>query len=268
MNVTLFGPLQVTDGNRTLRGADFGGQKPRGLLELLLLARGRTVSKEQLADQLWGDAPPRNVAGTLEHYVCVLRRRLSDDQQLARRILVTESGAYRFGFDEVDVDIDRFDRLVLQAEYADDATCRRLLGEAVAIVGGDLLDDAPYAPWAAPERDLYRSRVARAHLWLGRDAVLTGAHSSAVRHGEAALRFAPYSEEAFRIIMIADHALGHADLARLTHLRCRQTLSECLSVDPTTETENVATAIDGGMPATDLIEAFARRTLGVMLAAA
>jgi DNA-binding SARP family transcriptional activator len=258
----------VQDGDRTLRGADFGGLKPRGLLELLLLARGRTVSKEQLADHLWGDTPPRNIAGTLEHYVCVLRRRLCTDQQMARQILVTESGAYRFDIAHVDVDLDRFDRLMVQAEYGDDATRRVLLRQAVELVRGDLLEDAPYAPWAQAERDQYRSRVARAHLWLGRDAVLIGCHEAAVRHGEAALRVAPYSEEAFRIIMIADHALGHADLARHTHLRCRQTLAECLSVDPTTETENVAAAIDGGMPPTELIEAFSNRALGALLAAA
>lgn len=268
MNVRLFGPLQVIDGERQLRGSEIGGAKPRGLLELLVLARGRTVSKDQLADALWGAEPPRNVAGTLEHYVCVLRRRLFADQQFARRVLATEPGAYRFDTSLVELDLDEFDRVVLQAEHADDARRRHLLNQAVEIARLDLLDDAPYAPWAQGERDLYRGRVARAHLWLARDCVAAGNHPGAVRHAEATLRVTPYSEEAFRTIMVADHALGHADLARLTFLRCRQVLGDALGVDPTTETERVAAAIDTGMPATELVAAFLDRSLTARLVAA
>jgi DNA-binding SARP family transcriptional activator len=268
MNINLFGPLQCHDGERTLRASDLGGAKPRGLLELLLLARGRTMSKEQLAEALWGDRPPQNVAGTLEHYVCVLRRKLFADQALARQVLVTEPGAYRFDTSRVQLDLDEFDRLMRQAEHADEARRRMLLSQAVDMASDDLLDDAPYAPWAATERELYRSRVTRAHLAIARDCLAAGQYDCAMRHGESALRFAPYSEEAFRTLMVADHALGHADLARAAHRRCRQVLADQLGVDPTSETEAVAAAIDAGMPADELVRAFLDRSLHVLLVAA
>jgi DNA-binding SARP family transcriptional activator len=266
MNVTLFGPLHVSDDSRSLRGNDFGGAKPRGLLELLLLARGRTMSKDELAETLWADSQPRNVAATLEHYVCVLRHRLFDDQARSRRVIVTTRGAYRFDATDVRLDLDVFDRLLLEAEYADECARRELLREAVMLARSDLLDDAPFAPWAQLERDRYRGQVARAHLWLARDAVLGGQFAGGVRHGEQALRFAPYSEEAFRTIMIADHALGHDDLARSAYTRCRQTLGAELGVDPTTETECVASAIDAGVATGDLIAAFADRALSSLMA--
>lgn len=76
MDVSLLGSLVVTTGARCVRGRDLGGAKPRGLLELLLLARGKSVSKDALADALWGMSPPNNVAGTIEQYVSLLRRRL------------------------------------------------------------------------------------------------------------------------------------------------------------------------------------------------
>ena len=268
MEITLFGPLKVRVGETTLRASDIGGAKPRGLLELLLLARGRTVSKEQLADALWGDQQPQNVAGTLEHYVCVLRRRLFADQALARRVLRTEPGAYRFDTSMVQLDLDRFDQLMMQAELADAARRPQLLAEAVGVAHHELLDDSPYASWVQQDRDLYRSRVARAHLALSRHHLAVGNHEGAVRHGEEALRFAPYSEEAFRVIMVADHAMGMSDLARHTHLRCRQVLGDVLGVDPATETETVASAIDAGVPATELVRAFLDRGLMTLLAAA
>jgi DNA-binding SARP family transcriptional activator len=260
MHIELFGPLQVHDGARRLRGGDLGGAKPRSVLEVLLLARGRTVSKERLAELLWDTAPPRNAASTLEHYICLLRRRVFADQATARRVLATECGAYRFDTTMIDLDVDRFDRLVRQSERCDSAHARTLLTEAVDIARHDLLDDAPYAPWATGERELYRSRVARAHLWLARDYMAQHNFLGSLRHAEDALQFAPYSEEAFRTIMVADHAMGYADLARRAHLRCRQILAEHLGVDPTTETEAIGAAIDGGAPATELLDAFVHRS--------
>ena len=268
MNISLFGPLQCHDGGRTLRASDLGGAKPRGLLELLLLARGRTVSKEQLAEALWGERQPQHVAGALEHYVCVLRRRLFPDQALARRVLVTEAGAYRFDTSLVSLDLDEFDRLVRQAEHAEEGRRRVLLSQAVDLARHDLLDDAPYAPWAMAERERYRGRVTRAHLAIARECLGAGQYDSAVRHGESALQSSAYSEEAFRILMVADHALGHADLARTAYRRCRDVLAEHLGVDPTSETDAVAAAIDAGMPADELVRAFLDRALHGMLAAA
>ncbi len=268
MRITLFGPLQVHHGERRLRGSHLGGAKPRSLLELLLLARGRTVTKERLADALWSTAPPRDTASTLEHYVCVLRRRLFDDQATARRVLATETGAYRFDTSMVELDVDVFDRLTRQAEIVDADRARLMLTQAVDLVQGDLLDDAPYAAWAADERERYRAGVARAHLWLARDCMVLRNFGGSVRHAEASLRVAPYSEEAYRTLMVADHALGHSDLARSAHLRCRQTLADHLGVDPTSETEAVGAAIDCGTPALDLVDAFVNRSIGGVLAAA
>jgi len=183
-------------------------------------------------------------------------------------VLVTEPGAYRFDTSRVGLDLDEFDRLVRQAEHAEEGRRRVLLSQAVDLARHDLLDDAPYAPWAVAERELYRSRVTRAHLAIARECLAAGQYDCAMRHGESALQFAPYSEEAFRTLMVADHALGHADLARAAHRRCRQVLAEHLGVDPTSETEAVAAAIDAGVPADELVRAFLDRALHGMLAAA
>ena len=171
VGVRLFGPLSVRSGTRRLGGRDLGGAKPRGLLEILLLARGRVVSKDVLADSLWGASPPQNVSSTLEHYVCLLRHRLVDDQQLARQVIVTEPRAYRFDTEHVTVDVDRFDELLVRSEHADLASKRLILAEAVEIARGELLEDEPYAAWAQTEREFYRNRVARIHMWLATDAV-------------------------------------------------------------------------------------------------
>jgi DNA-binding SARP family transcriptional activator len=253
MEVGMLGVLTLRHGDRRIRTSDLGGAKPRAVLELLLLARGHTVTKDYLADALWQSAAPKGASATVEVYICVLRHRLFEDQAHARRAIVTGPNSYRLDLDHVTVDLDRFDALLFGAEGAAPSQRRRLLTDAVALIRGDVLEDAPYAPWAHSERLVYRERIARAHLVLARDCLADRDLSAALRHGDAALRFAPFSEQAFRVLMVANYAMGHDDIARATFSRCRTLLGETLGVDPTTETMSTAQAIDAGAPANEVI---------------
>ena len=76
ISIRLFGQLSFEDGEQVLGPRDFGGVKPKQLLELLLCGHGAPVSKDRLADGLWGERLPQNVEATLETYVSVLRRSL------------------------------------------------------------------------------------------------------------------------------------------------------------------------------------------------
>lgn len=58
MGARLFGPIEVAAGGRRLGPRDLGGPKAKQVLELLLVARGHNVTKDRLADQLWGEALP------------------------------------------------------------------------------------------------------------------------------------------------------------------------------------------------------------------
>ena len=78
LGIRLFGPLELTANGRRLGPRDLGGVKPKQLLEVLLVHRGHAVAKEQIADQLWGQAQPQNVSATLETYVLQLLRRQLD----------------------------------------------------------------------------------------------------------------------------------------------------------------------------------------------
>jgi DNA-binding SARP family transcriptional activator len=258
VQASLFGTLSVQVGTRRLGPSDLGGVKPKALLEMLLLARGHPVSKDTLAEALWPDKKPKNVTGTLETYVSVLRRNLFADRSQARRVLVTASGAYRLDPDEISLDIDRFDDLLHQAEQAGPRARRPLWMEAVALASGDLLEDEPYAPWVQAERELFRGRVARTHLLIAESSLFEGELDTALRHGEAALAANPFAEEAFRVVMLAHHSLGHNETARQVFQRCREVLDRELGLDPTTELVDLAGAIDAGTPAHELVEPFGR----------
>lgn len=252
----MFGPLLVRDGERVLGPRDLGGVKPRQVLELLLLARGRLVCTDVIAAALWPEGEePRNVVATLNTYICVLRHRMFVDQAQARRVIATGPGAYRLGLEEVSLDLDRFDDLLLRAERAPRQERLELLTAAVGLSSGPVLEHSRYDEWVQEDRLVYEDRTTRAHLDLALDWLTEGERSTCVRHAELALRRDPYSEEAYRLIMLANHGLGRHDAVRRALNRCRAMLERELGVTCSPETERMAAEIEARTPEADLLGA-------------
>lgn len=236
MKIRLFGALSVETGNQVRGPSDFGGLKTKQILEILLLARGHLVSKDTLADALWADRLPQNVTATLETYVSLLRKHLSPDREFARRLVVTLPGAYRLDDELIWVDAWRFDDLIQQADRTEGPARVILLSEAVSLVRGDLLEDAPYAEWVEPERRRYRELAVRANLRISAESLSLGDAVASLRHAEAALRLDRMEERAWQAVMRAHHALGHGDAAKRALAECRQILHSELGVEPRAET--------------------------------
>jgi SARP family transcriptional regulator, regulator of embCAB operon len=115
LTIRLFGPISIGVGERTLGPRDFGGTRPKQVLEILLAARGGIVSVDRIAELLWGENQPGNAPACVQTFVSGLRRHLSRDPGCARELVVTERGAYRFAIEQADIDLDRFDRLRTRA---------------------------------------------------------------------------------------------------------------------------------------------------------
>src|SRR3954470_17640673 len=74
MEFRLLGSLEVVDGDAApLR---LGGRKPRALLARLALDAGRTVSVDQLVDDLWGEEVPDSAVKMVHIHVSALRKAL------------------------------------------------------------------------------------------------------------------------------------------------------------------------------------------------
>jgi DNA-binding SARP family transcriptional activator/pimeloyl-ACP methyl ester carboxylesterase len=244
----LLGPLEVSGGGRVLGPRDFGGRKPKQVLEILLVHQGQPVPKDRLADLLWGERLPRDPMRTLEAYVSGLRARLAPMVGDVRRLLRSEPGAYRLALDDVDLDLVRFDGLVARAAtlpVGERVATRR---EAVALVRGALLVDEPYVDWAMPLRDLYAERRLQVLLDLGEDHVRAGTPALAVECAERVLAAQPARERAYRLLIAAHYACGDQDQALHAYTRCRQVLDEEFGVGPLPETERVHLAVLRRLP--------------------
>ena len=241
--IRLFGALEVEDDARMLGARDLGGARPKQVLEILLAARGHHVSTDRLADLLWGAEQPRDPPGSLQTFVSVLRRRLAADRDRARELVITETEAYRFATDLVELDLDCFDQLLERSAHEPTHAARRSLERALALVRGDVLEDEPYALWAQELRGTYRGRVLGAHLEAADAALAEFDYGAALAHAEAAAALDRFSERAQRTAMLALYALGRQHDALATYREFRARLDRELGLEPTSETRMLETAI-------------------------
>ena len=241
--VRAFGTLSIEDGLSIRGPRDLGGARPKHVLQILLAARGRPVPKERISFLLWGDQLPRNATGSLQTFVSMLRRRLTPDPTLARRLVATEPEAYRFAPELVQLDLDRFDELLERSAQESTRTARDSLERALTLVRGEVFEDEPYATWALDLRASYQGRILGAHLDAADGALAELAYEPALAHAESAIALDGFSERARRTEMLSLYALSrtHEALSRYRDFRLR--LDEQLGLDPSPESRALEAAI-------------------------
>jgi len=252
LDIRLFGPIGVTVDGRTLGPRDFGGRKPKQILEVLLLARGDPVSKDRLADLIWARSLPANVSATIETNISVLRRRLSPDGNHGRSVVITEPDAYRIQADVIDLDLDRFSALISKARRAIPTSKWGLLEDALEIASGDVLADEPYADWAMRVRDRYRSDVVSARVEAAACALDESLPDIALAHTEAAQDLDSWSESAARMQMRALAALGRRAAAIRQADAFAARLRRDLDAEPSATFSEMVARLRRGEPLTTL----------------
>jgi DNA-binding SARP family transcriptional activator len=245
VRIQLFGPLTVQAGPHRLGPADWGGVRPKQVLEILLTARGHAVPTARLATLLWADQPPKDATSSLHTFISVLRRRLCAQQSRSRAYVVTERAAYRFATEHAELDLDRFDDLVRQAERAPTETALHCLRDALSVVHGEILEDEPDAAWSQDLRGTYRGRVLGVHLQLAEATLAVGEFRDALTHTQAAVALDRFAEGAHRSMMLALYALGRPHEALAAYQRLRALLASELGLDPTPATQQLHQAILG-----------------------
>ncbi|MEZ5380143.1 MAG: BTAD domain-containing putative transcriptional regulator [Acidimicrobiales bacterium] len=256
MAIAVLGPLTVETSARLLGPRDFGGHKPREIFQLLVAARGAVVHKGDLSVALWPGARPRNVEATIETYLSVLRRSLTDDRVQGRELIANVANGYRLHVERCDIDIDRFDRLIQQAtvEPTDRAEVRTRR-QAANLPRGALMPEVR-ATWVDETRDTYHLRVVHNLVQLAEAELRIRSFVSSAQHAEAALHLEPFLEESLRVLMLAHYASGHQGLARAQYDKFRHQLETELGQAPTAGTVTLIEAIDAGQPIEELIGAW------------
>src|SRR5256885_2465598 len=108
------------------------------------------MGAERLIDALWQDRPPGNPTNALQALIANLRRALG-----ASSVVTTDAG-YSLSVSADDVDLVRFEQLVMQGRRAldegDPTSAASALDDALALRRGDPLAEFAFAEFAGGER--------------------------------------------------------------------------------------------------------------------
>jgi YVTN family beta-propeller protein len=233
--------------------AGFPGRQGRLLFACLVVEQGRPVPRDELAEALWGDAPPATWDKALRVLVSKLRellRRLGVDGASA---LTGAFGCYRLELpDGTWVDVIAAANAVRDAKEALEADepeqAKAAAGLAASLLRQEFLPGEDGAWVAAKRRELADLRE-RALVALADACLRSDDAPQAVASAEQAVALAPFRESGYRRLMEAHVAAGNRAEALRVYERCRVLLAEELGAYPSPETESIYRSLLESPPA-------------------
>lgn len=233
ISVDLLGGLKVRAGTVTLGQRQLGGTKPRHVLIALLLNRGAPVPKERLISLLWGDNRPAGATATLETYVCVLRKKLQPNQPARTSLIKTVAGCYSIDMGCVDLDVARYESLIVAGLRPDvsPVVALPMLREALALGDNAFLPEETDTEWLGETRRMHGQRV-QENLVAAAAKVAPVAPADSAQWSRQALDSDPLDEAAWYTYLLSKLSSGqHADGLRAFD-RCRRLFSSELGCAP------------------------------------
>ncbi|WP_128504291.1 BTAD domain-containing putative transcriptional regulator [Streptomyces inhibens] len=196
--------VRVLGGFRVIRdgvpvGADeWQSKKARDLLKVLVARRGLPTSREVLIDTLWPDEDPARCANRLSVALSTVRLVLDPGRRMPQDHFIT-ADKHVVGLARLRVDVQEFlaaARHAISGAQRTGSGAFASLAAAEELYRGDVLEDEPYAPWAAGLRE----EAQAVHLELLTQLAAAAAENDD-RHAEAHYRLRllerdPYDEDA------------------------------------------------------------------------
>ena len=228
IHIRLFGETTVTDELGRVR--PIAGVKSIRVLEMLALQQGHSLAKDVIADRLWDGNPPPSWVGTLEGHVSTLRRdigctgRSSALATTAKGYLLTDVG--------VTVDVVQVRSLLQGASRADDRDRPGLVGQAMDLHRGNLLEGNVYSLWAEQARAELETQLVESCTEAARSSYRLGDHATARRLAQHAIDLDECAEGAWQVVLESLDGLGRAGDALNAYGRLRAAMLDRVGVEP------------------------------------
>ncbi|HEY5017487.1 MAG TPA: AfsR/SARP family transcriptional regulator, partial [Streptosporangiaceae bacterium] len=207
--------------------------KQRAVLAVLLLNSGRIVPVDEIAETLWGSAPPPSARVTVRNYVKRLRQALGDS---GRALIMTQPPGYLMGVRADDLDVSRFEALAGAARSAArrgqwDTTATQA-SAALALWRGEPLADVESERLAAREAPrLAEIRLQALEARIDADLRL-GRCAEVIAELQLLAGDHPLREHLHAQLMLAYYWSGRQAEALAVYQHARQVLREELGAEP------------------------------------
>jgi DNA-binding SARP family transcriptional activator len=231
MHFRVLGPLELC-----VNGHDIAptAAKLRQVISLLLLRRNSLVLPEEFIDELWGDAPPKSAATTLQTYIYHLRKILLEHG--AEHLLTTHPGGYKLEIEDRRVDLWEFENSFYAGRAAFEAgrpaEASRILRSAVGLWRGPSLADVEhgkllysYTTWLHELKHRALELRIEADLQVGR-------HREVASELKSLVLINPMDEHMHGLLMIALFGAGRRHEALERYRELRENMVEDLGIEP------------------------------------
>jgi YVTN family beta-propeller protein len=239
LKVFLAGRVAVEANGVLVDEERFPGRQGRLVFAYLVAEEGRPVPHDELAEAVWGDAPPATWEKALSVVVSKLRALLA--QHGVGNVLTGAFGCYRLNLPAGTwVDVVAAADAAREAEAAlagDDLEQAKALAGQVASTARRPFLPGEAGEWVEAKRRELADVLRRALACLSDACLRSGDEAEAAKWAEEMVAVEPFREVGYRRLMEAHAAAGNRAEALRVYERCRRLLAEELGAYPSPETE-------------------------------
>lgn len=242
--IYLTGGVAIENGGRLVGEPAFPGRLGRLAFAYLTANRSRPITRSELTDALWGDAPPEDAEASLSAILSKLRAVLkAAGWSPAEATIDVRSSTLGLCLPpDAWVDVEAAANAIDEAEGALRASrpgaAWGLANLVVAIARRPFLAGHDSA-WAEGRRARQRSLLRRGLECLAAASQASGEADLAVQYMAEAVTLEPFRETAYRSLMRLHAAMGNRGEALRVFAQCRELLREELGASPSPQTEAV-----------------------------
>ncbi len=252
LTVKLMGEFRVTRAGIALTEAEWHRPIVQRLFQYFALHRQERLARDQILDDLWRESDPQNAAVTFRTVFSRLRAALEPHlrPKAPSRYFAVEGDVYRFDpSDRVRVDVEHFA-----------TTVRRVLNDAaqhdIPPLADELLtaltDYQPLLPhlpleeWLLEPREQLAALYVEGCLYVAQAQLIYNRLAEALDWANKTIAAAPWSEEAYQILMRAHARQGNRTLALKAYADAVSALQRELDLEPSPLTDWLAQQLRAG----------------------
>ncbi len=165
ISIITFGHLEVYIGPYKLTPKDWKRPVTRDLIKFFIVNKNKLIPREVIYEALWPGEDPQKTSSKFRVYISILRDviepwLLKDEKP---RIIIYTEGKYLFSTENINIDVEDFEKLVADGlKSMDSAEAMYNLEKAVELYRGDFLEDDIYSDFIYIERERLRNIFFRA----------------------------------------------------------------------------------------------------------
>jgi DNA-binding SARP family transcriptional activator len=149
LSIELFGRFRVRVAGQIVRDDAWESRRSADLIKLLALEPQHLLPREQVLERLFPSFDPEAGTAALHKAASHARKAIG-----LKEVVILKGGTVALA--EAEIDLDRFRAAAEKARSSDDLGTVRA---ALALHGGELLPEEPYAEWIEPVRSQVRSEL-------------------------------------------------------------------------------------------------------------